>query len=109
VDQVLVHPWITHKASKEQLITAPNKLAAIVRAKTNWRKELGTVLHIMAVSRMEHLALKHGILQQTHIDEVHQLHSHHSEIEKDKPESSETEAKPATSASPEDIKSTEIL
>ena len=28
----------------------------------------GAILHLIAVSRMEHLALKHGILQQEHID-----------------------------------------
>lgn len=80
-DQVLVHPWITHKAIKDKLITAPKKMQEIVMAKHRVRMELGAVLHLIAVSRMEHLALKHGILQQKHIDEAHQLHEHHSAMD----------------------------
>lgn len=78
VDQVLAHPWITHKASAESLVTAPEKMKDIVRAKQVVRNRLGAVLHLIAVSRMEHLALKHGILQQEHIDEAHKLHEYHT-------------------------------
>lgn len=78
VDQVLNHPWITHKAVKEQLITAPEKMKEIVRQKRSLRKELGAVLHVIAISRMEHLALKHGILSKEHIDDAHRLHEQHS-------------------------------
>lgn len=78
VDQVLDHAWITHKAIKGKMITAPEKMKVIVKAKATERREFGAVLHLIAVSRMEHLALKHGMLLQTHIDEAHKLHNYHS-------------------------------
>lgn len=98
VDQVLSHPWITHKAIKGKMITAPEKMRGLVNAKKHTRKELGAVLHLIAVSRMEHLALKHGLLTDQHIDEAHKLHKHHSEKES---------AEKAKSGGVEDIESGE--
>eukprot|EP00750_Incisomonas_marina_P000237 INCI10194.1.p1 GENE.INCI10194.1~~INCI10194.1.p1 ORF type:complete len:449 (-),score=68.36 INCI10194.1:215-1561(-) len=78
VDQILKHSWITHESPSEPLITAPNKLKPLVEHFGRRRKELGTVMHLMALSRMEHLALHHGLLTDEHLDEVHSLHHEHT-------------------------------
>mmetsp|Transcript_5652 Transcript_5652/g.8139 ORF Transcript_5652/g.8139 Transcript_5652/m.8139 type:complete len:123 (-) Transcript_5652:340-708(-) len=62
VDQILAHSWITHEAPAQTLLTAPQKLKPLVKKFDRRRKELGTVMHLMALSRMEHLALHHGML-----------------------------------------------
>lgn len=36
------------------------------------------MLHLVALSRMEHLALHHGLLTEDHIEEVHGLHDEHT-------------------------------
>jgi len=107
VDEVLEHPWITHKAiTPSKLVTAPEKMKKIVQAKRIWRHEMGAMLHLMALSRMEHLALKHGILQQEHIDEVHKLHKQHSTMEKSDP-ASKKEALAGSNDEVEQIKTSE--
>jgi len=101
VDEVLSHPWITHKAIKGKMVTAPSKLKSLVKAKAVVRKEFGAVLHLVAVSRMEHLALKHGLLDQGHIDDAHQLHEHHSKLDDEEGGKADAEeAKPAEAVEP---------
>lgn len=77
VDEILKHAWITHEASESIMITAPNKLKPLMNKFAVKRKELGSVMHLMALSRMEHLALHHGLLTEQHKKEVHDIHDIH--------------------------------